>query len=214
MSDTATVLICAYNEAPRVGAVVEAARGAALGPVVVVDDGSSDETAAAAERFGARVVRHDVNRGKGAALATGLEQVASPLTVLVDADLTGLTSNHIQQLVEPLDANIPLASRGVLIGGRWATSVAQTLAPNLSGQRGFRTDDLRALGPFTESGYGVEVLIERGLKQLGIQQTQVRLRGVGQVMKEEKASFAGGARTRLQMYVEIGRQLLLRRRSG
>lgn len=54
-------------------AVVRAAR-VYLPTVVVVDDGSADGTAAAAQAAGAMVVRHDVNRGKGAALATGCQQ--------------------------------------------------------------------------------------------------------------------------------------------
>ena len=70
------VIIPAFNEAERVGATVQAAAslpGADL--VVVVDDGSADDTAAVAERAGAHVVRHARNRGKAAALETGAEAV-------------------------------------------------------------------------------------------------------------------------------------------
>ncbi len=62
-------LIPAWNEATRIGPVVEAAR--AHLPVLVVDDGSHDETSAVAEAAGATVVSHPRNRGKGAALMTG-----------------------------------------------------------------------------------------------------------------------------------------------
>lgn len=62
-------LIPAYNEAPRVAAVV---RGALQHlPVLVVDDGSRDETAAEAERAGGEVLRQIPNQGKGVALRTG-----------------------------------------------------------------------------------------------------------------------------------------------
>jgi glycosyltransferase involved in cell wall biosynthesis len=70
------VVIPAKNEADRIGATVRAAAqlpGADL--IVVVDDGSSDGTAAAASEAGARVVRHPRNRGKAAALETGAEAV-------------------------------------------------------------------------------------------------------------------------------------------
>lgn len=63
------VVIPAYREAARIGAVVSAVRAQAR-DVVVVDDGSPDATAAAAEAAGATVLRHAVNRGKGAALET------------------------------------------------------------------------------------------------------------------------------------------------
>ena len=62
-------LIPAWNEAERIGPVVRGAR--ARLPVLVVDDGSVDETGEAARDAGAMVVRHPENRGKGAALKTG-----------------------------------------------------------------------------------------------------------------------------------------------
>src|SRR5262245_4984299 len=61
--------IPALNEARFIGSVVLQARDYGA-PVLVVDDGSSDGTAAIAERAGAEVIRHRHNRGKGAALNT------------------------------------------------------------------------------------------------------------------------------------------------
>jgi len=70
------VLIAAYNEAAHVADVVKRARQHAS-TVLVVDDGSSDGTDDQARSAGAEVVRHPVNRGKGAALATGFAEAAS-----------------------------------------------------------------------------------------------------------------------------------------
>lgn len=66
------VVIPAYNEGPVIADVIRDARHAFL-HVVCVDDGSSDDTAAEAEKAGAIVLRHPINRGQGAALQTGLE---------------------------------------------------------------------------------------------------------------------------------------------
>jgi hypothetical protein len=125
------VVIPAKNEADRIGETVRAAAslpGADV--IVVVDDGSTDGTAAAAAQAGARVVRHSRNRGKAAALETGaeavrlLEQVASPggaapagaagndaacngagpgphLLLFLDADL-GATAAGAAPLAEPV----------------------------------------------------------------------------------------------------------------
>ena len=69
---SAWVVIPAYQEAKVLGRVVEGVRG--LGPrVVVVDDGSADETAQEALLAGATVLRHAVNLGQGAALQTGID---------------------------------------------------------------------------------------------------------------------------------------------
>ena len=66
------LVIPAYDEEARLGAVLEAVASAGLDcEVVVVDDGSRDATAAVAARAGARVLRHPFNLGYGAALQTG-----------------------------------------------------------------------------------------------------------------------------------------------
>lgn len=87
-------VIPAYRAACSVGSVVSDLRDRtrALGldwPVVVVDDGSDDDTSQAAEAAGADVVRHAVNRGKGAALRTGFaraEALGATHALSVDAD--------------------------------------------------------------------------------------------------------------------------------
>ena len=133
------VVIPAKNEADRIGATVRAAAGLpGADLVVVVDDGSSDGTAAVAERAGARVVRHSRNRGKAAALETGaaavallesallesagLESAGSPHHLLfLDADL-GDTAAQAGPLAEPVrggtaDMTIAVFSGRVRKGG-------------------------------------------------------------------------------------------------
>jgi len=82
------IVIPAFREERRIGAVVAAARQHGY-PVVVVDDGSPDGTASAAEAAGAIVLRHERNRGKGAAQRTGFEYVrqnGGEAVVCLDAD--------------------------------------------------------------------------------------------------------------------------------
>lgn len=82
-------LVVAYDEEGTIAQVV--ARSLAFLPrVFVVDDGSSDETARRAERAGATVLRHASNRGKGAAIRTGLDTVLkedATHVLFIDADL-------------------------------------------------------------------------------------------------------------------------------
>ena len=59
---------------------------AAWHEVIVVDDGSSDETSAVATRAGARVIRHPYNKGNGAAVKTGIRQASGEYVLIIDAD--------------------------------------------------------------------------------------------------------------------------------
>src|SRR5829696_7552572 len=71
----AAVVPC-RNEADRIASTVQAVRSLPhVARVVVVDDGSTDDTSRAAEAAGAVVVRHEQNRGKAAALETGVRRV-------------------------------------------------------------------------------------------------------------------------------------------
>jgi glycosyltransferase involved in cell wall biosynthesis len=81
-------LIPGYNEGPRIGPVVRAA--AAHLPVVVVDDGSTDDTAEQARAAGAEVIEQHPNRGKGAALRSGFVQaMASGADAVLTLDADG-----------------------------------------------------------------------------------------------------------------------------
>ena len=85
---TILALIPAHDEAPRIGAVVEAA--IAHVPVLVVDDGSSDETSTVAEAAGATVLRQVPNQGKGAALRAGFARaIADGVLAVVTLDGDG-----------------------------------------------------------------------------------------------------------------------------
>lgn len=80
-------LVPGYQEGPRIGAVVEAARRHLQ--VLVVDDGSTDDTAANAEAAGAQVLRQHPNQGKGAALRAGFRHALDAgchAVITLDAD--------------------------------------------------------------------------------------------------------------------------------
>jgi glycosyltransferase involved in cell wall biosynthesis len=86
---SACVLVPAFEATATVGRVVDELRATLDLPVVVVDDGSSDSTGETARAHGASVIRHERNRGKGAAIVSGLREAARrgmTEVVTVDAD--------------------------------------------------------------------------------------------------------------------------------
>ena len=92
--DVVASLARAWQEASRDGAL----------HIIVVDDGSNDETGAQAEKAGAHVVRHAVNTGKGAALRTGLreaQRLGATAAITVDADGQHLPGEAVRVALSP-----------------------------------------------------------------------------------------------------------------
>ncbi|MDQ4143295.1 MAG: glycosyltransferase [Actinomycetota bacterium] len=90
-----SVVIPAYNEAPTIAGVVrEASKAALVDDVIVVDNGSQDETARLAAAGGARLISHR-SGGKGEAMLAGVRATDAEVIVFLDADLLGLRSEHV-----------------------------------------------------------------------------------------------------------------------
>ena len=110
-----SLVVPAFNEGP----VIEAALRSLLqldypnSEILVVDDGSSDQTAARAEAAGARVVRHPYNKGNGAAVKTGLREARFPVVLLMDAD-----GQHDPDEAQKIVA--PIGTYDMVIGARAA----------------------------------------------------------------------------------------------
>ena len=82
-----SIVIPAFNEAASIGVVVrDLAAAAPWLEILVVDDGSTDETGAQAAAAGARVIRHPYNKGNGAAVKSGIRQSAGAFILIADAD--------------------------------------------------------------------------------------------------------------------------------
>lgn len=109
------LVLPAFNEAKVVGDVVRAVR-AQYDHVVVVDDGSVDQTAAEAAESGATVLRHLLNRGQGASLQTGIEfclRRGARYIATFDSDGQHRVED-IERLLEPIvagEADVALGSR-------------------------------------------------------------------------------------------------------
>ncbi|HYS19475.1 MAG TPA: glycosyltransferase family 2 protein [Gemmatimonadales bacterium] len=172
-----TVVVPAFQAAASVGEVVARTRASVpAARVIVVDDGSSDGTGSVAAAAGASVVRHDTNRGKGAALRSGVAQVATGQggggSVIVTLDSDGQhPPEEIPRLVAPIaegQADLVLGARertaAMPLGRRLTNRLSAALASRIGGQSipdaqtGFRafTAEIAALVRPPESHYEYE----------------------------------------------------------
>ena len=227
------VIIPARNEADRIAATVTAAAkldGADI--ILVVDDGSTDRTAAAAEAAGAQVIRHPRNRGKAAAMETGAQAVrliesaaagsgpAGPRHLLfLDGDLADSAVNA-GALAGPIragtaDVTIAIFTSRVRRGGFGiVTSMAGAgieratgwrPAQPLNGQRCLTRAAFEAARPLA-AGWGVETGMTIDLVRRGLRITEVEVplshRATGKDWRSQLH--------RLHQLTDVARALLIR----
>jgi glycosyltransferase involved in cell wall biosynthesis len=170
--DKVLAMIPAYNEAAH---IAETVAGAARRlPVLVVDDGSADDTAARAEAAGARVLRQAPNQGKGTALRAGFERALTEgysAVLTLDADgqhdpaeipafLKRLAKHPADLIVGARDfSQMPLTRRIANTIGRWSFSWAlgQPVRDNQSGYRLISRRLMEGLLGSREQGFEFEV---------------------------------------------------------
>jgi glycosyltransferase involved in cell wall biosynthesis len=186
-------VIPAYNEGPRIAAVVEGARRHL--PVVVVDDGSTDDTAERAAGAGATVIRQLPNQGKGAALREGFRHAlerGADAVVTLDAD-----GQHDPAEIPALLAAYELAHPDLVVGARdfgkmppvrrlsntvggavFSAAVGRRVPDNQSGYRVIGRRLLSVLLDSREDGFAFEVeMIARAIA-LGGQIAWVNIRTI------------------------------------
>ena len=212
MKPILSVVIPVYNEAATIARVIERVRKAPIElpmELVVVDDASSDGTRAILEQLAAegpsdlRLLTHPVNRGKGAAVRTGLAAVRGEIVLIQDADLE-YDPRDYPLLLEPIlegQADVVYGNRfhggphRVLYFGHYVANRALTLISNLVtglnlsdmevGYKVFRTEVVRRLELRSER-FGIEPEITVKLARLRCRIYEVPIRYYGRTYEEGK----------------------------
>jgi len=162
-----SVVIPAFNESAAIGPVIQRVLDCGFGRVVVVNDGSRDDTAAVAQHAGAIVLHHLINRGAGAAAQTGIAYARRrglPYLVQIDAD-----GQHYPEDIDAMAARMAATDCDIVIGSRWlgrntgvpATRVAYNRISNLFTNFFCRSN-------YTDSQSGMRLLNRRAIEALDL----------------------------------------------
>jgi glycosyltransferase involved in cell wall biosynthesis len=198
------VVMPARNEAPTVAANVAAALGCAyVREVLVVDDGSTDGTGDVAAAAGAKVLRRDAPAGsKAHAMAAGVAASDAPAVLFVDADCTGLTSVHLDDICRPFVEGRAVMSLGAFDYGRfWNPFVLRW--PPLSGERVVPRWVFEAIPPGKLDGYTIEVRINEVIAEGRLPTVARTMRGVSHRTKRDKFGRLDGLRRTWWMYRDL-----------
>lgn len=203
------VLLPALNEERHIGQVIEAIPKF-VDHVVVVDDGSSDNTVKIARERGAITVSHKKNRGVGAAFSTGVRQVLSlKVDIMVNMDSDGqFNPADIEKIIQPIieeRADFVTASRFIdkdfiprmprikLMGNQVMARIISRLTKQKfydvsCGFRAYNRETLLKLNLFGDFTYTQETFIDLIFKNLDVLEVPIHVRGTREHGKSRVAS--------------------------
>jgi len=202
-----SAVICAYNEERTIGDIIMVmSQCVLLNEIIVVNDGSTDKTAAIINRLGKEInlkfIDLPENKGKGYAMANGVEQSTGEIIVFIDADLSDLHQKHIEKLIIPILNN----EADMVLGLPTETIINYSINPfrSITGQRALlKADIIPILNKIRASGFGAETLINLFYKANGKKVKYTTLFGLKHSAKFQKTSIIKATRQFASMGQEI-----------
>ena len=189
-----TAIICAFNEETTIKDVILfVSEVKSVNEIIVVNDGSKDATEKIIKEIKQKVelkdIHYEENKGKGHAMAVGVENTSNEIIVFIDADQTNIVSDYIDQITSPLLKN----EYDMVLGYSTVNIINKDINPLkiLTGERAvFKKDLIPILGKMKESKFGVETLLYFHFFSVGKTIKFIRLIGLRHKDKFQKESFA------------------------
>jgi glycosyltransferase involved in cell wall biosynthesis len=196
------VVIAAYNEAPRITPVVQVLRSTGyFGPVIVVDDGSTDGTAEAARRAGAIVLQQPENAGKAQAMKRGWLESGGGDVAFFDADLVGLRADHCAALLSGYAAGYDQTC-GLRDYSTLLRSV-HVFGPIITGERIVRSWVLQRVPENCWKGFSIETAMNAACDRGGGRTALFFMHGMNHTLKSSKRGALAGLLADYQMFRKI-----------
>jgi len=203
-----TAIICVYNEEKTIKDVVSIVCNYIFNEVIVVNDGSTDKTNdilnSLSKNYEFKYIKLQENKGKGFAMATGIENTSGEIIVFVDADLSNLQKDHLFELVMPLVHK----KADMILGQATETLIDYSINPfkSFTGERSvFKKDMLPIVDKMRHSRFGVETLINLYYQSEGKRVEYVMLNGLKHPTKFDKVS----KQQAIEEFMKEGHQIAL-----
>lgn len=204
MQKRISCIIPAYNEGPRIGAVLQVVCDhPTVAEVIVVDDRSTDDTVAQVQAYpAARLVRQKRNLGKSAAIARGVAEARHDYLMFLDADLLGLTADAITALAAPVLHDSACAS--ISLRGNSPAPWRAIGLDYISGERVMHRNLLPAAAQLDSlPRFGLEVAMNRVWIEAGARVAIIRWPDVASPAKSSKQGLWAGLRADIGMLRDI-----------
>ncbi|MCD5396489.1 MAG: glycosyltransferase family 2 protein [Candidatus Pacebacteria bacterium] len=200
-------IVPAFNEEKTIKGVVEALLETKnISEVIVVDDGSLDQTSKIAKEAGARVIKLKENKGKGTALEIGTRSTDAEIFLFSDADLLGIKSFHFERLLFPvLESEVDMTIGTIdrrNFGKVWAWLLLKVESP-FAGTRVLKREFWESVPEEFKKEYFVESALTYFAKKRNLKIKNFILEGVFHLIKERKYGFSLGVIARTKMFFQI-----------
>ena len=196
-----SAIVPAFNEEETLADVLAVLKETPrVDEVLVVSDGSTDETVAIARAMGARTIHLRRNHGKGMALAIGAAHTSAPVLVFVDGDIMNLSEYLLGQLIDPVVSGQVSMCVGIRHRGWLIDLIHARFGPLLSGIRCLERRVFDALPERYVEGFAVETALNYSCRRQDLPIETTVLHELKHRVKEQKRGLSAGARARLEMF--------------
>jgi len=202
-----TAIICVYNEEETIeDVIISVSKSEMVDEIIVINDGSTDGTEKIIKKIRGNIEIKDIhfkeNKGKGYAMAIGVENAENEIVVFIDADQTIIINGYIKQIVNPLLNQ----ESDMVLGYSTVNILSKDVNPLkiLTGERAMYKKDISPiLDKMKKSRFGVETLLYFYFLSIGKTIKFIQLVGIKHKHKYKKNSITKATTDYLQEGWEI-----------